>query len=400
MLRRILQLLIFISLVKVNAQNIKTIQLKPVGSKEQLSIVPLGTRLELSFDDLDADNKEYQYKIVHQTYDWQTSNLMPSQYINGFQQNYITQTSYSFNTLQEYTHYSVSFPNVNTQITKTGNYLISVLDEDENIIFSRRFTYYDTKTLVGVSVIPSRVSQSLNESQNVQAIVNYKNFNINNPQSEIKVAILQNNNWNSVQYNKLPQYTKPQQLIYAYVNRNNFKGGNEFRHFDTKSIRDTNIDIYQTELKDIYHHYLYGSTPRKDLPYSYNPDANGQFIIRTLDGEDPNTEADYSIVHFTLDTMEYDDKSVYIVGQFNNYDLSEAYKMTYHNNAYTAELKLKQGFYDYKYVILNNDNTIDESSIDGSFYQTDNEYTVLVYYHPIGSLYDQVIGVGRGYVKN
>ncbi len=400
MFKTIIQLLVLISVVSANAQDIKTIQLKPVGSTQQLSIVPLGTTLELSFDDLDNDNKEYQYKIEHQTYDWQASDLMPSQYINGFQQNYITKVSYSFNTLQEYTHYSISFPNANTRITKTGNYLISVLDEDERVLFSRQFTYYQNKTLVGVSVHSSRISKAFNEDQNVQVIVNHKNFKINNPQAEVKVAIIKNNNWKSVQYNELPQYFKLQQLIYTYIDKNNFKGGNEYRHFDNKSIQNTSIDIYQSEMKDLYHNHLYTSIPRRSLPYAYNPDANGQFIIRTLDGEDPNTDADYALVHFILDDMEYSNKSVYIVGQFNNYELSDDYKMTYTNDAYMTVLKLKQGFYDYEYVTLNEDGSIDESSIDGSFYQTDNEYTVLVYYHPIGGLYDEVIGVGRGYVKN
>ncbi len=382
------------------SQEIRTIQLKPVGSSEQLNIVPLGNSLELSFDDLDADNKEYQYKIEHQTFDWKPSELVPSQYVNGFQQNYITNVTNSFNTLQSYTHYSLTIPNENTIITKTGNYLISVLDEDENVIFSRRCTFYKNKTLVGVSVIPSRISQSLNEEQNVQVIVNHKNFRINNPQQEIKIAILQNNNWKTAKYNDIPQYFKPQQLIYSYINKNNFKGGSEFRHFDSKSIRNTNIEIARSEMKDLFHNYLYTDEPRRNIPYNYNPDANGQFVIRTLDGDDPNTEADYAIMHFSLDDFERENKDIYIVGMFNNYQLSDENKMTYLDNIYTADIKLKQGFYDYQYVVLDNKNEVNNVLIDGSFYQTENEYVVMVYYRPLGSLYDQVIGVGRGYVKN
>ncbi len=382
------------------SQEIRTIQLKPVGSSEQLNIVPLGSVLELSFDDLDADNKEYQYKIEHQTFDWKPSNLVASQYIDGFQQNYITDITNSFNTLQTYTHYSLTIPNENLMITKTGNYLISILDENENIVFSRRCVFYENNTLVGVSVTPARISQSLNQEQNVQVIVNYKNFRINNPQQEIKVAIMQNNNWKSTRYNTIPQYFKPQQLIYSYLNKNNFKGGNEFRHFDSKSIRNTSMNIVKTEMKDLHHNYLYTDEPRRNIPYSYNPDTNGQFVIRTLDGDDPNTESDYAIMHFSLEDFEQENKDIYIVGMFNNYTLSNENKMTYENGIYFADIKLKQGFYDYKYVVLDEENRVNNILIDGSFYQTDNEYTVLIYYHPLGSLYDQVIGVGRGYVKN
>ncbi len=400
MLQKIIFLVFISFFLGVKSQEIRTIQLKPVGSSEQLNIVPLGEIVELSFDDLDADNKEYQYKIEHQTFDWKPSDLIASQYISGFQQNYITEVSNSFNTLQNYTHYSLTIPNENTTITKTGNYLISVLDEDENIVFSKRLTFYQNNTLVGVSVTPTRISQSQNKEQNVQVIVNYKNFRINNPQQEIKVAIMQNNNWKTTRYNSIPQYFKPQQLIYSYLNKNNFKGGNEFRHFDSKSIRNTSMNIVKTEMKDLHHNYLYTDEPRRNVPYNYNPDANGQFVIRTLDGNDPNTEADYAIMHFSLEDFEHEYKNIYIVGMFNNYELSEENKMTYEDGIYFADIKLKQGFYDYKYVALDKENQVDKTIIDGSFYQTDNEYTVLVYYRPLGGLYDQVIGVGRGYVKN
>ncbi|OSY88772.1 hypothetical protein WH52_03635 [Tenacibaculum holothuriorum] len=384
-----------------HSQNIKTIQLRPLlNNKQYAAIVPLGTILQLSFDDLDADNKDYQYKIEHMTYDWKTSNLATNQYIEGFEQNEILNFENSFNTLQPYTHYSVNIPNQNTIITKSGNYLISVLNEDDEVIFSRRCVFYEDMTTVGVAVYRSRNTQTFNEQQTVQFSVNYPNFNIVNPAQEIKVTLFQNNDWNTAINNLQPQFFNPNRLIYNYTLKTNFWGGNEFLNFDNKFIRNTSVGVARTERKDIYHNYLYTDTPRADRPYTYNPDINGQFIIRTLEGINANTEADYAMMHFSLDAFEpYEDKNVYIFGAFNNFELNEENLMTYNSKKrmYEASILLKQGFYNYGFVTVDKNNNVNLHEIDGSFFQTENEYTVIVYYKPFGGLYDRVIGVGNGF---
>ncbi len=139
MIRNIFILLFVLITNSIISQNIKTIQLRQVNNLNDFSsIVSLGSVLELSFDDLDADNKEYIYKIEHMTHDWKPSNMTSNQYINGFEQNTIINVTNSFNTLQPYTHYSVKLPNENTIITKSGNYLISILNEDYEVVFKRR----------------------------------------------------------------------------------------------------------------------------------------------------------------------------------------------------------------------------------------------------------------------
>lgn len=383
-----------------NAQNIKTIQLRPVNSQQFAPIVRLGNVLELSFDDLDADNKEYQYKIEHMTADWKPSNLSASQYVNGFDSNYINNVSNSFNTLQNYTHYSVKIPNQNTVITKSGNYLISVLDENDDVVFSRRCVFYEQRTLVGIAVSRSRDTQNLNTQQTVQFSVNYPEMQINNPAQEIKVVLFQNNNWNTAITGLRPQFFKPNQLLFKYTNKTNFWGGNEFRHFDSKSIRNTNINIARTLQEDVWHHYLYTDEPRAERLYTYNPDINGQFTVRTLDGENAADEADYATMHFSLDAPEpFENKDLYVYGAFNNFNVSEENKMSYNANdgLYELSLPLKQGFYNYSYAVVDQNGSIDLNQIDGSFYQTENEYTVIVYYRPFGGLYDRVIGVGNGF---
>lgn len=393
-------ILCLFALQTIQTQNIKTIQLRPINSQQFSAIVPLGSVLELSFDDLDANNKEYQYKIEHMTYDWKPSNLTSNQYIDGFNQNYINEVSNSFNTLQDYTHYSVKIPNSNTTITKSGNYLISVLDEDDEVVFSRRCVFFENKTTVGVGVFRGRDTKASNEQQTVQFSVNHPQFKINNPAQEIKAVLFQNHNWNTAITDLQPQFFKQNQLLYNYTNKTNFWGGNEFRNFDSKNIQNTSLNIAKTVREDVYQNYLYTDEPQADIPYNYNPDINGQFVIRTLNGNDEATEADYATMHFSLDAFNpYKNKDVYVFGAFNNFSFSDENKMTYNDQerVYQLELPLKQGFYNYSYAVVDADGNVDLNKVDGSFYETENEYTVIVYYRPFGSFYDRVIGVGNGF---
>jgi hypothetical protein len=392
--------LLLILISSLNAQNIKTIQLRPLQENNFSSIVPLGTVLELSFDDLDADSKQYKYKVAHKTHDWKPSRLLSSQYINGFDQNNIINVTNSFNTLQNYTHYSVQIPNINTEITKSGNYLLSVLDADDEVIFTRRFVLFENSATIAVAVDRSRNIKTVNTQQTIQFSINHPGIRINNPGQEINVALIKNNNWNEIINNLQPTFFKQNQLIYTYTNKTNFWGGNEYLNFDSKIIRNRSLNIVKIVKKDVYNHYIYPYTYNQFAQYTYSPDINGQFAVRTLEGNDNSTEADYALMHFTLAvTAPFNEKEVYVFGAFNDFSISDNNKMNYgsKNQTYTTSILLKQGFYNYTFATVGKDNLVNTNEINGSFFQTENEYTVLVYYKPTGSLYDRVIGVGQGY---
>ncbi len=392
-------LFLFIYL-SIQSQNIKTVQLTPVNSNSFQPIVKLGNVLELSFDDLDADNKEYQYEIKHMTKDWKPSNLSPNQYINGYEKDYIINTTNSFNTLQDYTHYTIRIPNDNTRITKSGNYLISIYDEDDEIVFTRRCIFYENLTTTGVAVFRSRDLKTSNTQQTVQLTLDHSSFSFTNANQEVNVAIFQNNDWSTLISNLKPLFFKPNQLIYNYTDKTNFWGNNEYLNFDTKSIRNANLNISHIEQKDLFNTYLYTNEPRATKLYSYNPDINGEFKIRSLEADDENTEADYSLVHFSLDASNISsDKNIFVYGSFNNYKTFEENKMTFNptKDKYECVILLKQGFYNYSFATVNKESKPNLHEINGSFYETENEYTAIVYYSGIGEIYDRVIGVGKGF---
>lgn len=379
---------------------IKSVIFKPTNINSYAPIIRLGEKLYLSFDDLNADEYDYSYRITHCSMNWEPSGLLSSEFIDGYNEDRIWDYENSFNTLQPYTNYTLTIPNEQTNIKISGNYLLSILDEDENIIFTRRFVVYEPKVTVAVGIYRSRDISSIEKKQAVEFTINHPGMRFDNANKEIMPVILQNNNWQTALSGFKPQYFRGTQLLYKYNKETSYWAGNEFLYFDSKSIRNTTLNIARVELgPEVYNSYLYTNKERIDAPYTLFPDINGNFIIRTLNGQNPNTDADYSWVYFSLDCLEnLDRKSVYVHGNFNNWQLQEENRLRYNEQTglYETRILLKQGFYNFQYLTVSETDEMSNHDVDGSFYQTENEYTVLVYYRKFGARYDRVIGVGRG----
>ncbi len=410
-MKNLLFLVLFLSSLSFLAQelinppdHIKSIQFSASENGVFTPIVRLGGQLYFSFDDLEADEKDYYYEIKHYDKNWQESDLVSSEFINGYNKEQIRDYENSFNTLQDYTHYQLKIPNKFTQIKISGNYIINILDDYDEVIFSRYFIVYEPITTVGVSVHRSRDVTFIDSQQSVQFIINHPNMFINNPKDEIYPVLIQNGDLNTRVSGLKPQFIRNEQLIYKYDAETSFWGGNEFLYFDSKEIRMANMNIAKVENgPDLYHSYLYTDIIRAYDAYTYYPDVNGNFVIRNLDADDSTIEADYTWVHFNLKADEnLLKKNIYVYGNFNNYQFDENNKLSYHSDTQTYEtaILLKQGFYNYAYAILNDKNEIDLTTINGSFDETENEYQVLVYYAKYGSHYDSVIGYGTGSSKN
>jgi len=377
-------------------ENIKTVIFRG-PSEDQFPVVMLGETIRLEFDDTLANEQDYYYKIVHCDYDWTPSQLLKSQYLDGIDNQRITDYENSYNTLQPYSNYRLTIPNENLSLKVSGNYVLEIYNDSYELQFSRRFVVYTDAVKVAATVKRSRDFNFLNEKQVVQFTINQGNFQLVNPKKEVKVTILQNYQWETALYNIPPQYTLGGELVYKYDKETSFFGGNEYLNFDTSDLRAPTSQISRIEVADLYEHYLFTDGYRFDREYTYYPDINGDFAVRTLQGEDNSREAEYSQVHFSLpyeELLALDE--VYVFGKFNNYALTDENKMTYtkENGLMQANIKLKQGFYNYKYVIKREDGVIDLNTVCGNFHFTENNYLILVYYRNFGDLYDSIIGVG------
>lgn len=379
---------------------IKTINFKGNTNETQLPIIKIGEYLTLEFDALNGNEADYYYKIDHFNYDWTPSVLAKSEFMNGFDNQRIRTYENSYNTYQIYSHYQLTIPNQQTRGLKlSGNYMLSIFNSNNELVFSRKFMIYEDASTVGVSVKRSRDLKFIEEKQRVEIVINSNNTTLNNPTQTVKAIIIQNNNLKTTIHNLKPQYTLGNQLIYKYDTETSFWGGNEYLFFENKDVRAANTGIRAIDLQEIYHNYLFTNVERASKPYTYNPDINGNYVITALNTENPNIEADYVWIHFSLKPNDaFKNKTIHVYGNFNNYVIDESTKLTYDTtyHIYTNKMLLKQGFYNYKYVAVNNNGDLDEGAISGNFYQTENNYKVIVYYRDLGARYDKIIGIGEG----
>ena len=408
MLRYLFQTLFFLAVTFASAQvekevvapyNIKTVSFVQ-NNQNTVPIFQLGDSFQLQFDDLFGNDASYFYEIIHCDYNWNPSDLQKREYLQGFDNQRIQESSSSFNTLQIYTHYKLSFPNATTQLKISGNYILKILNEDKEVVFSRKFILYEDVVSVPIQVKRARTLSNLDSKQNVEFTIKSNVINFQNPLKNIKTVLFQNGKFQTAITNIPPQYTIGNDLVYKYDTQTQFWAGNEFLYFDNKEIRVASNNISRIDSqKEIYNSYLFTNEARANSNYYNWQDVNGNFVVRKLFAENSDIEADYSWIYFSLSapTFRSADGSIYVTGMFNNYALTQENKMEYNSEKgiYEKAILIKQGFTNYEYLAVNPNGTIDqENAIDGNFYQTENEYTVLVYYRENTDRYDHVIGKG------
>ena len=397
----LISIICFSQVEEVNPPDyIKTIYFKGNTNESQLPVLKLGEYLSLEFDALNGNEDDYYYTINHYNFDWTPSVLVKSEYLDGIDNQRIRNYENSFNTYQIYSHYKLTIPNEQTKRLKlSGNYMIHVFNSDDELVFSRKFMVYENRSAVGVVIKRSRDIANIEYKQRVEITIAPNGIQLNNPKRNVKVLIVQNNNLKTSISNLIPQYTIGNQLIYKYDDESSFWAGNEYLFFENKDIRAANTGIRYIELEDLYHNYLFTNYSRAHKPYTYNPDINGNYVITNIDADDPSIEADYVWVHFSLlPNPDIENKAIYVYGNFNNHTTDKSTKMVFdaYDKVFKCSLLLKQGFYNYKYVVVENNGILNQGAVSGNFYQTENNYKVIAYYRDLGKRYDRIIGMGEG----
>ena len=379
--------------------NIKTISFLQ-SDRNMIPIFKLGEGFQLQFDDLFGNEANYYYEIIHCDYNWNPSPLPKNEYLQGFDNQRIQDYSNSFNALQIYSHYKLSIPNQFTQQLRiSGNYIIKILDENKEVVFSRKFILYEDLVTVPMQVKRARTISTVESKQNIEFLIKSNIITFQNPLKNVKIFLFQNGQFNTAIKNVPPQYTIGNELIYKYDTQTQFWAGNEFLFFENKDIRSASNNVARLDANTaIYGSYLFTNDARTNFPYSFSQDVNGDFAVNNINAVNSEIEADYAWVYFSLSAPAFRlKKNIYITGSFNNYNVTPEYKMDYNvqKGLYEKAILIKQGFTNFQYTVADEKGVIDyENTIDGNFYQTENDYTLLVYYRENIGRYDRVVGKG------
>lgn len=384
------------------ATNIKTVLLE--RSEEPLSdpVIRLrsGETLLLQFDRLDDEIEDYSYRIIHCDPEWKSSDLSENEYIDGFSTDQISDYKHSLNTLENYWHYRLIFPNAQMKPLISGNYLLVIFptNDPDSIVITRRFLVVEPKIQISGNVHRATVIDYRNTHQEIDFKINTTGIPLANPYQDLKITILQNFNFTTSLTNIPPLFANNEELDYNLEQGNIIEGGSEFCILDlrtskflTQSIERLEKDSINGKVTTVLKPDLRLGTQR----YSANDDINGKFLIRIYEGRDGHLEGDYVHVKFRLKAMEDDTHlSYYLDGSFTDHQLSKQYRMLYNEASgyYEKTLYLKQGYYNYRYITLDQKSQYSVLETEGSHYETQNVYDVLVYWKALGTRYYQLIG--------
>lgn len=386
-------------------ENIKSVMLYPTYGSDSAALdmdnspiisLDQSIHLRLEFDEMGSDYKNYFLKIINCNADWSVSQLNSIMYLNEYNEYQLFDKQASFNTRMPYIHYKIFLPKVKV----SGNYIAMIYrDGDANdFILTKRFVVYESRvTLNMMPKFPVDVNNR-NTGQQIDFTLNYAAYNLINPMQSLKVILRQNYRWDNAITNMNPSFLNESSAsieYYFYNNESTFKGGNEFRYFDIRSNRFKGMNVAKATFdQNKTEIILANDINRSTQPYSlYSDYMDGKFIIQNYETGDSETQPDYVFVTFLLNIPKVDG-SVFVLGGLTNWRRDKNYEMIYNTaiNKYVCRVLLKQGQYNYCYAMNSGNGKLDNTYLEGSYNITQNVYDILVYYRPIGTLSDQVIG--------
>lgn len=382
--------------------NIKTLQVGLVGEKLGLPIMKLNGSdiMQVSFDEMSHEAHSYGYKVLHCSADWTPSDLNSNEYLSGFTTNNITDYVTSLNTTYLYTHYSFQLPNNDLGFKVSGNYVVIVYEDNQTDkpIAQACFSIVEPRISVSATVRGNTDTELAGKSQQLDFDVLLNGYPVRDPASEIKVVVRQNNRIDNQVTDIKPTYLSGSKLSYVNNGALIFEGGNEYHRFDISSVYAAGEGVAAANYtRPHYDVILYDNKIQTSKTYTSDKDVNGRFVINLQGAQDDNTEADYMSVHFNLPAKQpFFDGQLYLGGEFNYNLLNDVTRMKYDNKteSYSQTILLKQGGYNYQYwFVPKGQQKGSAERVDGSYWQTGNEYTIYVYHRAWGERYDKLICV-------
>lgn len=381
---------------------IQSLQVVANGDWLSLPVMELGNGyIDIDFDDMSHEYRRYVYKLEHCEADWTVSeDIFESDYCEGFADgNTIDDVEKSLMTNTLYTHYSLRIPNSRCKPKLSGNYRITIYDDNDDGKEVLRACFFVVEPAarqmgVGLSVSANTDIDINNSHQQVSMKLNYGNlYRVTNPQEQLKTVVLQNSRWDNARWNAKPQFINLDGLIWNHNRDYIFEAGNEYRKFEILStdVASMGIDNISWDGSQ-YHAYPFLALPRPN--YLYDEDANGAFLIRNSDNIENDTQSDYMMVHFQLKCPKVANGGIYVNGAWTNDRFLPRYEMVYDDAAqmYETQVLMKLGYYSYQFLLVDNSGRARVLPSEGSYYQTENNYQAFVYFKEQGGRTDRLVG--------
>lgn len=381
----------------VFANNLKTLQIQVNGEWGEQPVMLLGgdNYVEISFDDLQHNFVRYTYTITHCNADWKQSDLIRSEYMTGFDDNRIEDYDQSMNTEMQYNHYSFVLPNEDVKLLVSGNYIVNIFEDGEDEPVARAcFSVLEPHVGLTMSVSNNTDIDTYQSHQQLSFSINYSGFQTRSAIDELIPVVRQNNRWDNAVFDIKPTYMRLNEMIYEHNKSLIFEGGNEYRRFEILDRHVPTMRVNKMRYDGDYYHAEI-MTDEQRTAYLFDRDQDGRYFIRNGNNIDNETESDYYYTHFRLEMPQIPGGDLYINGDLSDNRFAPEYKMEYNilEHAYEIVLPLKQGSYNYQYLFLHDGSAVGTTvPADGSFHQTENEYSVYVYNRPFGSRYDKLVG--------
>ena len=362
--------------------------------------------LEISFDELSHDIKQYTYCVLHCDRNWNVSQINSYEYLDGFTTNDIVDYELSNNTQQEYTHYWLEFPNADMQLKASGNYVLQIyLDGDqEQVVAEVCFQVVEPIAEINVNLRHNTDIELSGRYQQLDIDVNTSQLALHDVQN-VALVVTQNGRLDNRVVVDKPTFVEPNRLRYTNQKILIFEGGNEFRRFDTYSTYYAGYHVdrilyqqgdYHAILdEDMVRGTMAVGAGREGLGYLSDVDANGQWVVNCEKTDYPDVDAEYMWVHFTLPVKQpLMNMQVFVGGDlfYNTFTMANMMQYDAENKCYYLYAYIKQGGYNYMYYILGANENTNLLPIEGSHWQTRNEYAIDVYFRPFGARYDRLVG--------
>ncbi|MCM1224770.1 MAG: DUF5103 domain-containing protein [Lachnospiraceae bacterium] len=387
-------------------EKVKTLEARLASDEMAPPVLLLdaGDQLIFSFDHLAEDRSYLRYRLVHCNADWQPSILVDTEFLNGFNEGRIDDYDFSQLTTTHYVHYELAIPNADVAPKASGNYLLQIYSEDDPNDIWLQCRFMVTEQTAGIrSEITSRTDASINEGhQQLSIAIDTERSGVADPYNDIILQVQQDSRLDNEATLRHPLRMNGRRVaIYEHMPELIFEAGNEYRRFEVISTTYPGMKVDNIAyIAPYYHATLMEDLPRSEGRYEYDQTQFGRFKIREYNSEQSDIEADYVVVHFSLDMPHEQDAMVFIDGDLTHRRFDPEALMTYNRatGRYERSMLLKQGAYNYQYLTLpKGKDSATTAPIEGNYYETAHEYLIKVYARSPGERYDRLIGVSTIY---